>query len=101
MWCLNTSLGTTRWPFCQRPSGFTPLLATQLVSVDWPTKATVRCDSIMFGVCPDSRGMPQGRTDRTLSRRLGCAARPILAYPLQFTYEAFDPSTPDASNRGW
>jgi hypothetical protein len=31
MWCLNTSLGTTRWPSCQRPSGFTPLLATQLL----------------------------------------------------------------------
>src|SRR6266568_5935520 len=30
MWCLNTSLGTTRWPFCQRPFRFTPLLATQL-----------------------------------------------------------------------
>src|SRR6266568_3881263 len=24
MWCLNTSLGTTRWPSCQRPFGFTP-----------------------------------------------------------------------------
>ncbi len=40
MWCLNTSLGTTRWPFCQRPSGFTPLLATQLQAGIWGAAGT-------------------------------------------------------------